>query len=60
MCILYFSDTVKKKGGKKTNLVSIDSSYLACQYHTAMVAGLALVEEIQNFLGELTDGVTVS
>ncbi|XP_064615984.1 LOW QUALITY PROTEIN: eEF1A lysine and N-terminal methyltransferase-like [Liolophura sinensis] len=43
-------DTVKKKGGKKTNLVSIDSSYLACQNHTAMVAGLALVEEIQNFL----------
>ncbi|KAL5011998.1 hypothetical protein ScPMuIL_010549 [Solemya velum] len=48
------ADSTKKKGKKKLRYL-IDKSYLACQHHVAMVAGLAFVQDFQkHFESELT------
>lgn len=38
------SVSVKKKGKGRQHSVTIDKSYLACQHHVAMVAGMACLQ----------------
>jgi len=47
--------SVKKKGKGRQSSVVVDQSYLACQHHVAMVAGMACVhtDDITWLLGRV-------
>ncbi|XP_028398377.1 eEF1A lysine and N-terminal methyltransferase-like [Dendronephthya gigantea] len=38
----------KRRNAKKTKMLNVDLSHLACQHHQAIVAGFALLEKVQN------------